>query len=59
MSSAKRFQGMIESTNLSKAFARQGIRIPVRGEGQSKNGSGSREGRSASDDGDGGDEDDE
>jgi Velvet factor len=28
--SAKKFPGMIESTDLSKAFAHQGIRIPVR-----------------------------
>jgi hypothetical protein len=28
--SAKKFPGMIESTPLSKAFASQGIRIPVR-----------------------------
>jgi hypothetical protein len=28
--SAKKFPGMIESTPLSKAFAHQGIRIPVR-----------------------------
>lgn len=28
--SAKKFPGMIESTPLSKAFAGQGIRIPVR-----------------------------
>jgi len=28
--SAKKFPGMIESTELSKKFASQGIRIPVR-----------------------------
>ncbi len=31
--SAKKFPGMIESTALSKAFARQGIKIPVRKDG--------------------------
>lgn len=38
VSSAKKFPGMFDSTDLSKAFARQGIRIPVRGEGQARNG---------------------
>jgi len=38
VSSAKKFPGMFDSTDLSKAFARQGIRIPVRGEGQTRNG---------------------
>jgi hypothetical protein len=31
--SAKKFPGVIESTQLSKAFARQGIKIPIRKEG--------------------------
>jgi hypothetical protein len=31
--SAKKFPGMIESTALSKKFASQGIRIPVRHSG--------------------------
>ena len=31
--SAKKFPGMIESTGLSKKFALQGIRIPVRHSG--------------------------
>jgi hypothetical protein len=57
VSSAKRFQGMIESTDLSKAFARQGIRIPVRGEGQSRNGRGARDGPSPSEEGDVDDDD--
>ena len=29
--SAKKFPGVIESTPLSKAFAAQGIKIPIRG----------------------------
>ena len=36
--SAKKFPGMIESTELSKAFAAQGIRIPVRHAGDHANG---------------------
>lgn len=36
--SAKKFPGMIESTELSKAFAGQGIRIPVRHAGDNTNG---------------------
>jgi hypothetical protein len=36
--SAKKFPGMIESTELSKAFAAQGIRIPVRHAGENANG---------------------
>ena len=31
--SAKKFPGVIESTPLSKAFASQGIKIPIRKEG--------------------------
>ena len=34
--SAKRFPGMLESTELSKKFAAQGIRIPVRHAGDKK-----------------------
>jgi hypothetical protein len=30
--SAKKFPGVIESTNLSKCFATQGIKIPIRKE---------------------------
>jgi hypothetical protein len=32
--SAKKFPGVIESTPLSKAFATQGIKIPIRKEGR-------------------------
>ncbi|KAH6671169.1 velvet factor-domain-containing protein [Halenospora varia] len=32
--SAKRFPGVVESTNLSKCFATQGIKIPIRKDGQ-------------------------
>ncbi|KAH7363783.1 velvet factor-domain-containing protein [Rhexocercosporidium sp. MPI-PUGE-AT-0058] len=35
--SAKRFPGVVESTNLSKCFATQGIKIPIRKEGPGKN----------------------
>jgi hypothetical protein len=38
--SAKKFPGMIESTELSKAFAAQGIRIPVRHAADNANGKG-------------------
>jgi hypothetical protein len=31
--SAKKFPGVIESTDLSKAFASQGIKIPIRKDG--------------------------
>lgn len=31
--SAKKFPGVIESTELSKAFAQQGIKIPIRKDG--------------------------
>lgn len=31
--SAKKFPGVIESTNLSKCFATQGIKIPIRKDG--------------------------
>lgn len=31
--SAKKFPGVIESTDLSKAFAEQGIKIPIRKDG--------------------------
>lgn len=33
--SAKKFPGVIESTPLSKTFASQGIKIPIRKEGKS------------------------
>lgn len=32
--SAKRFPGVVESTQLSKCFATQGIKIPIRKDGQ-------------------------
>lgn len=48
--SAKKFPGMIESTPLSKAFAGQGIRIPVRhGNNNETNGNANRGGHQASD----------
>jgi Velvet factor len=34
--SAKRFPGVVESTNLSKCFATQGIKIPIRKDGPGK-----------------------
>lgn len=39
--SAKKFPGMIESTELSKAFAHQGIRIAVRHNTDANNANGS------------------
>lgn len=41
--SAKKFPGVIESTDISKTFAGQGIKIPIRkdaGKGEDKNGEG-------------------
>lgn len=35
--SAKKFPGVCESTHLSKCFAGQGIKIPIRKENQNKN----------------------
>lgn len=35
--SAKKFPGVIESTELSKCFAAQGIKIPIRKDGNNKN----------------------
>lgn len=61
--SAKKFPGMIESTELSKAFASQGIRIPVRHAGENANGvakngqGGSNEGRRMKNDSDDGNDD--
>lgn len=34
--SAKRFPGVVESTSLSKCFATQGIKIPIRKDGPAK-----------------------
>lgn len=33
---SKKFPGMMESSELSKTFARQGVRIPIRNEVRSK-----------------------
>jgi len=41
--SAKKFPGVIESTALSKAFASQGIKIPIRKDGP-KDGEGGKKG---------------
>lgn len=46
--SAKKFPGVIESTDLSKCFAAQGIKIPIRKDNKNDGG-----------DNDGGDDDDE
>jgi hypothetical protein len=55
--SAKKFPGVIESTSLSKCFALQGIKIPIRKDG--KGGStGGRGSMSVTGDGDGYDADD-
>lgn len=43
VSSAKKFEGMMDPTSLSKCFARQGVRIPTRKVARSK-GKGSPEG---------------
>lgn len=40
--SAKRFPGVIESTGLSRTFAAQGIKIPIRKDNEQKNGNGKR-----------------
>ena len=34
MFSAKKFPGVIESTELSRTFAQQGIKIPIRKDGE-------------------------
>jgi len=41
--SAKKFPGVVESTNLSKCFATQGIKIPIRKEGPGGKEKGGRE----------------
>ena len=41
--SAKKFPGVIESTKLSKCFATQGIKIPIRKDGVRGNERGSRD----------------
>lgn len=58
--SAKKFPGVIESTDLSKAFAKQGIKIPIRKDG-GKNGdnSGGKRKRNGADDSNGSEEDSE
>ena len=40
MYSAKKFPGVVESTILSKCFATQGIKIPIRKDGAPKKGRG-------------------
>ena len=41
--SAKRFPGVVESTDLSKCFATQGIKIPIRKDGPGGKGGKDRE----------------
>lgn len=48
--SAKKFPGVVESTPLSKAFAGQGVKIPIRKEGE-KNTQDSPDGDEEEDDG--------
>lgn len=43
VSSAKKFEGMMDPTSLSKCFAKQGVRIPTRKVARSK-GKGSKGG---------------
>lgn len=58
--SAKKFPGVIESTSLSKAFAKQGIKIPIRKDG-GKDGdkSGNKRKRNGADESDGSEGDSE
>ena len=49
--SAKKFPGVVESTDLSKVFAMQGIKIPIRKEGGAEGG-GKRGGRAEYDEDD-------
>lgn len=55
--SAKKFPGVIESTSLSKCFASQGIKIPIRKDGKGGGGRGSMSVTSNTADGDEGEED--
>ncbi|RDW68538.1 hypothetical protein BP5796_09195 [Coleophoma crateriformis] len=48
--SAKRFPGVVESTPLSKCFATQGIKIPIRKDGQAPRGGANGAGGGARDD---------
>jgi len=48
--SAKKFPGVIESTSLSKCFATQGIKIPIRKDGGGPGGAGSKRDRDEDDD---------
>jgi hypothetical protein len=59
--SAKKFPGVVESTELSKCFANQGIKIPIRKEGGQGNGNlpGGERRRASAAGGGGGDGDDE
>lgn len=47
--SAKKFPGVCESTALSKCFAQQGVKIPIRKEGQDEKGKGDGKGKDDSD----------
>ncbi|RYP19427.1 hypothetical protein DL767_009650 [Monosporascus sp. MG133] len=47
--SAKKFPGVCESTALSKCFAAQGVKIPIRKEGQDEKGKGDGKGKDDSD----------
>ena len=51
--SAKKFPGVCESTQLSKCFASQGVKIPIRKEGQDEKGGGKGEDKGGKDDSDG------
>ncbi|KAJ2724671.1 hypothetical protein GGI07_001823 [Coemansia sp. Benny D115] len=57
--SAKTFPGMTDSTNLSKAFASQGIKITIRKNSRNRAGYGGRTAGDGDGDGDGDGEDDE
>lgn len=47
--SAKKFPGVCESTPLSKCFAQQGVKIPIRKEGQDEKSKGEGKGKDDSD----------
>ena len=55
--SAKKFPGVCESTQLSKCFASQGVKIPIGKEGQDEKGTGGGkgDGKGGKDDSDGDD----
>lgn len=54
MFSAKKFPGVIESTELSRTFAQQGIKIPIRKDGD---GTGGKRRRNTEEDEDDGEDD--